>query len=470
MTVSNQFFRQRAIGAVIGSAVGDALGAPFEFGPPGQFSERFPQPVIGGIGEMIGGGGYGWAPGEFTDDTQMAIVQAESLLARDGVDGADLFERFRSWAGDAKDVGNQTSAVLRSGDPWERAAADHFRRNPDRGAGNGSLMRSTPTAVRFARATADETVEIAHTTSAITHGDPAAGWGTALHHLMIRAVLLGDDLFAALEEGLQRLPEDQERYRRMLAADWTPQEPEVPNGTVWGCLATAVWAVRRSSGFADAVTSAIDVGGDTDTVAAVAGGLAGAIHGIQAIPSRWTTYLHGHVTTADGPDTYRLTDLHALAARLSGGSVPPVASLVSPVGPTEILDGVHAADLARATTVPTDWAVVSLCRVEDRFHTHPVRREVYLVDQEGDINADIPSALTDIVASIEAFRAEGRPVVVHCHAGESRTGLALRAWLMERHGWDEPTATDYLAPRWPSLTTRNATFTEALRSWSAASG
>ena len=75
-------FRQRALGAILGSAIGDALGAPFEFGPSKQYSRRFPQPVFGGIGELIGGGAFNWAPGEFTDDTQMAIVQAESLLAR----------------------------------------------------------------------------------------------------------------------------------------------------------------------------------------------------------------------------------------------------------------------------------------------------------------------------------------------------------------------------------------------------
>lgn len=152
--VADAAVRHRALGAVIGSAVGDALGAPFEFGPPGQYSLRFPAPVVGGVGEMIGGGGFGWAPGEFTDDTQMAVVQATSILDRGGIDGADLFERFRTWAHDAADVGNQTRAVLGSRRPWDQAAASHFERHPDR-AGNGALMRATPTALRFARESAD---------------------------------------------------------------------------------------------------------------------------------------------------------------------------------------------------------------------------------------------------------------------------------------------------------------------------
>jgi len=462
--MSDAMFHQRAVGAVLGSAVGDALGAPFEFGPPGQYSARFREPVVSDTGEMVGGGGFGWARGEFTDDTQMAIVQAESILANDGVDGADLFQRFRIWASKANDVGIQTRAVLASGRPWDVAAAEHFERNTRSGAGNGSLMRSTPTAVYFARASIDDTIAAARATSIITHGDPAAGWGTALFHLMIRAALNGDDPFVALDEGLDLLPAGQDRYRRMLAVDWTPERPEVPNGSVWGCLATAVWAVRNHDTFPTAVIAAIEVGGDTDTVAAVTGGLAGAIHGVQAIPSRWTTYLHGHVTTADGRVTYRNTDLQRLSARLLGTSGGSMAALGSPVGPTEIAPGLFAADLAAAAEVPTDWAVVSLCRVGDRFRDHPIRREVYLVD--GDSNPRLDLVVEDVVSSIDAFLADGEKVVVHCHHGQSRTGLAMRAWLMRTNDWDDATAIAYLEERWPNLRLHNHSFTEFLQAWS----
>src|ERR1700733_9910516 len=82
----------RVTGAVVGSAVGDALGAPFEFGLPGDFGARFPH----GAGVMCGGGG--WDPGEATDDTQMAVLVGESLLERGGLDPADVFARFRGWA------------------------------------------------------------------------------------------------------------------------------------------------------------------------------------------------------------------------------------------------------------------------------------------------------------------------------------------------------------------------------------
>src|SRR4051794_37918410 len=82
---------QRVIGALVGSVVGDALGAPFEFGPPGAFTKRFPTPARGLETEMCGGGP--WRPAEWTDDTQQALIVAESLLANDGVAEADLFDR-----------------------------------------------------------------------------------------------------------------------------------------------------------------------------------------------------------------------------------------------------------------------------------------------------------------------------------------------------------------------------------------
>ncbi|MBA2430621.1 MAG: ADP-ribosylglycohydrolase family protein [Chthoniobacterales bacterium] len=88
----------RVAGAVIGSAVGDALGAPFEFGPPNQFSTRFPTAARGTSTEMCGGGAFNWLPGEFTDHTQMELVVADSLVRRGGLDEADICEGFKAWA------------------------------------------------------------------------------------------------------------------------------------------------------------------------------------------------------------------------------------------------------------------------------------------------------------------------------------------------------------------------------------
>ena len=119
----------RVAGALVGSAVGDALGAPFEFGPPGRFSARFPSPARGTRTEMCGGGP--WEPGEFTDDTQMALLVASSLVDRGGLDEADLFERFRTWA-DSRSEGRRHPDPRR---PRLRAAVGRRRHGalpPDR--------------------------------------------------------------------------------------------------------------------------------------------------------------------------------------------------------------------------------------------------------------------------------------------------------------------------------------------------
>ncbi|MFD5872351.1 ADP-ribosylglycohydrolase family protein [Streptomyces sp. NPDC060322] len=302
----------RAVGAVVGSAVGDALGAPFEFGLPGVYSTRFPD----GVGTMCGGGG--WDPGEATDDTQMAVLVGESLLERGGLDLPDMFGRFRRWAaGEPKDIGLQTEDVLTSGDPWDLAAALHFQVNT-RAAGNGSLMRATTSAVYFARAGRAATMDAARRVAALTHGDRAAWEGTAIFHELVRVALEGGDPLAAVDGTLAEVDaHHRERWASVLTPDWQPDDATEFNGAVWPCLATAVWALRTTRGFEAALSAAVDVGGDTDTVAAVTGGLAGAVYGIGAVPERWTRPLHVPLPGCGGR-VLRAGDLEELARRLDG--------------------------------------------------------------------------------------------------------------------------------------------------------
>ncbi|MEV5314861.1 ADP-ribosylglycohydrolase family protein [Streptomyces sp. NPDC052610] len=305
---------ERAVGAVVGSAVGDALGAPFEFGPEGAFTARFPHP--GGGGEMCGGGG--WDPGEATDDTQMAVLVGESLLECGGLDLPDVFRRFQRWAAaEPKDIGLQTEAVLGSGDPWDTAAALHFRTN-QRAAGNGALMRAATSGVHFAGRGRDATMDAARRLAALTHGDRAAWEGTAIFHELLRVALTGGDPLAALPGTLTAVhPGHRERYAVVLDPDWHPDLATEFNGAVWPCLGSAVWAVRTTSSYEDAVRAAVDLGGDTDTVAAVTGGLAGAVYGAGAIPERWTEPLHVPLP-GFGERVLRAAGLSELALRLAG--------------------------------------------------------------------------------------------------------------------------------------------------------
>ncbi|WP_218154032.1 ADP-ribosylglycohydrolase family protein [Nonomuraea pusilla] len=309
---------ERAAGAVVGSAVGDALGAPFEFGPAGAFSSRFPWPGTGG--EMCGGGV--WAPGEATDDTQMAVHVAASLVERGGLDLPDVFDRFRRWASDRpKDIGLQTRDVLSRRLPWDRAADAHFRAT-GRAAGNGALMRAATSAVYFAPDGRPATMEAARRIAALTHGDPAAWEGSAIFHDLVRVALDGGDPLAALPDVLAAVhPVHRERYAVVLDPGWHPGRATEPNGAVWPCLGSAVWALRTTGGFEDAVRAAVDLGGDTDTVAAVTGGLAGAVYGLDAIPGRWTDPLHVPLPGGGGavltlPDLLDLT--HRLLSRPTG--------------------------------------------------------------------------------------------------------------------------------------------------------
>ncbi|MFD8482860.1 ADP-ribosylglycohydrolase family protein [Kitasatospora sp. NPDC059673] len=286
--------RDRVVGAVLGSAVGDALGAPFEFGPAEALGKRFPEaagkrfPVAAW---MCGGGG--WDPGEATDDTQMAVHLGESLLDAGGLDLPELFERFRAWAAaEPKDIGILTECVLGSGLPWDLAAQIHFQ-TEGRAAGNGALMRAVTAAVRFAPLGREATMDAARRITALTHGDGAAWEGTAILHELLRRALDGEDPLAALPLTLAAVrAEHRERWAAVLAEDWHPGLATESNGAVWPCLGSAVWALRTTTGFPAALRAVIDLGGDTDTTAAVTGALAGAVYGADAIPEGWLAPLH----------------------------------------------------------------------------------------------------------------------------------------------------------------------------------
>ena len=297
-------------GALVGSAVADALGAPFEFGRPGEYSDRFPEPLQDGGSEMIGGGTFDWAPGEFTDDTQMAVHVAESLVDNGlTLDRDDLWSRWRAWSVDAADVGITTRRAL-GFDDWR----DVVHPDPERTGANGALMRSTPFALL---PTPREVVQswVVHQ-AAMTHAHPDAGHGAWLAVAAIRSAIEGGDPFTVLHGEVERLPVGpRERFAAVLGGDWHPMGSHTENGGVWVCLATAVWAVRGAGTYEESVVRAIDCGGDTDTVACVAGALAGAIHSIDAIPIRWLNDLHG---SPDGRRTLRTDDLVILAGRLAG--------------------------------------------------------------------------------------------------------------------------------------------------------
>lgn len=144
-------------------------------------------------------------------------------------------------------------------------------------------------------------MDAAHRIAALTHGDRAAWKGSAIFHELIRLTFEDTDPLAALPDILALVhPGHRGRYATVLAPQWHPDQATEFNGAVWPCLGSAVWALRTTTSFEDAIHAAIDLGGDTDTVAAVTGGLAGAYYGLHAFPARWTQPLHVPLPGFDG--------------------------------------------------------------------------------------------------------------------------------------------------------------------------
>ncbi len=281
----------RAIGAIVGSACGDALGAPYEFQPSIPDS----QPVV------LRSGGP-WRLGEWTDDTSMAVPILQAVAERrsllDPATLATIVQQWVEWSRGAKDVGIQTGAVLRGlrGDHSEAAALASARRVHDatgRSGGNGSLMRTGPVALGYLD-DPDGLVEAARRVSNLTHTDPMTGDACVIWSLAIRHAILTGDL--DLHGGLERVPYERREQWYDLIADAEGRHPryyERQSGWVVAAFQAAWAAISGATGYVDAVERAVRTGHDTDTVAAITGALTGARWGYAAVPDSWRRHLHG---------------------------------------------------------------------------------------------------------------------------------------------------------------------------------
>lgn len=282
----------RAAGVLLAAAAGDALGAGYEF----------THPAPGTVIDMIGGGTFDWAPGEWTDDTSMAAAIA--LASREGADvgtgdGLDaVAANFLAWYDtNPADIGNQTRAVLRR----RSASASEMTRCAGaltgRTGGSGSLMRTAPVALRYL-GSATRCVEAAAAISALTHSDPRAAqacqmWSFAIRHAVLEGNFDGIRLWVDSSASAAY-------WGPLLDAAERGEPSDFPNnGWVVHALQTAWWAiVRADQGGPQHLVEALELcvlaGGDTDTTAAIAGGLLGAKWGASAVPTRWRAMLHGY--------------------------------------------------------------------------------------------------------------------------------------------------------------------------------
>jgi ADP-ribosyl-[dinitrogen reductase] hydrolase len=280
--------RDRALGAVLGLAVGDALGTTVEFKARGTFP-----PVAG----MTGGGPFDLKPGEWTDDTSMALCLLDSLAHDPSLDERDLMDRFVRWwrhgensvTGRCFDIGNATRAALaryeRTGDPIAGSTDLHT-------SGNGGIMRLAPV-VLVAPDDPDRAAELARRQSRTTHASPACLDAADLLARILAAAIGGagkDALWAG--EGRDYGPE----IAAIANGTWRNKDRDAiaSSGYVVHTLEAAVWCVGRAEGFADAVLEAVNLGDDADSVGAVTGQIAGTVWGAEAIPAAWRSRLAWH--------------------------------------------------------------------------------------------------------------------------------------------------------------------------------
>lgn len=276
----------RAVGALLGLAVGDAVGTTLEF------TARDARPPLT---DMVGGGPFELQPGQWTDDTAMALALGYSLAENGVFDPEDCMARFVDWyrsgtyscTGTCFDIGMATRTALRQ---FERDG-NPFAGSPDPlSAGNGSLMRLSPIAIWGAHRGEEVAADFARRQSSLTHAAQecqAACEGFAI--LMVRAILgtSRSDILAPFAFG------GPPRVAEVFAGSWRTKSRDLisSSGYVVHSLEAALWSVGNTGSFEEAILLAANLADDADTVAAITGQLAGALYGASGIPEHWRSQL-----------------------------------------------------------------------------------------------------------------------------------------------------------------------------------
>ncbi|WP_256295942.1 ADP-ribosylglycohydrolase family protein [Haloarchaeobius salinus] len=275
----------RAEGVLLGLACGDALGRPVEFRSAGQIASAH-----GTLTEMVGHGTWNQPAGTITDDTDQARCIARSLVECGRFDPADVADRFVAWYESGPfDIGGMTRRSierLQGGEPWDEAGQTVWEDSHEgANAGNGSVMRCPPLAVAFADdpETLDRT---SRDSSRITHADPRCTAGCVVLNRTIAGLLRDDEESLAAALDATEIPEELAAALHPVARGDTVDDLST-SGYVVHSLQTALHDGLRGESAEDAIVTAVNRGGDTDTVGAIAGAVAGARFGADALPSRW---------------------------------------------------------------------------------------------------------------------------------------------------------------------------------------
>ena len=277
----------RARGVLLGLACGDALGRPVEFTSASEISA-----VHGRLDEMVGHGTWNQPAGTITDDTEQALCIARSLVEHQAFDPGDVAERFVAWYDSGPfDIGGMTRRALirlKRGDPWDEAGQQVWEQSPGgQNAGNGSVMRCPPLAIPYA-SDWDRLVEVSRQSSQITHADQRCTYGCAILNLTLAGLL--EDADTPFQDALNYVssdaPDELVTALEPLARGDSPGTLET-SGYVVHSLQTALHDGFVAESAEDAIVTAVNRGGDTDTIGAIAGAVAGARFGASQLPDRW---------------------------------------------------------------------------------------------------------------------------------------------------------------------------------------
>ena len=287
----------RVMGAYLGLAVGDALGATTEFLTPREIQEKY------GIHcKLCGGGWLRLKPGQVTDDTQMSLALGQSILDRQAVVAEAVAQAFSDWMRSKPvDIGN----TVRRGLLHFRTTGEAFVAENEYDAGNGACMRSLPIAIAYWNAPAEELAHVSRVQSHVTHNSPLADAGTESVLQMLVSAFKG-----APKDSLRQLAEA--LVERHKSYRYDNRRIENPSGWIVETLKAVFQAFFTHEGFEAILTDVVNRGGDADTTGAIAGMLAGALYGPDNIPIQWLNTLDADVRRACEQQSHALL---ALAAR-----------------------------------------------------------------------------------------------------------------------------------------------------------
>lgn len=281
-------------GALVGLAVGDALGTTLEFKAPGSFNP---------ITDMVGGGPFGLEAGQWTDDTSMALCLAESLVDRQAFDPEDQMRCYLRWyregylssTGTCFDIGGTVGAALRRFEVYQDPFAGETE---PRYGGNGSLMRLAPVPLAFANIPEDA-IQQSGEMSRTTHGATEPVDACRYYSGLIVGALAGESKDVLLRSRYSPLEGSWPpcalslKIEAVAAGSFKNKQPPEIRGTgyVVQALEAALWAFWHSDDFEAGALAAVNLGDDADTTGAIYGQLAGAYYGINAIPDSWRSKL-----------------------------------------------------------------------------------------------------------------------------------------------------------------------------------